>query len=50
MQQIITDTYPKPLDLIKLAGQVYEGLSEKDINEIERIALNRKNFFGERTE
>jgi predicted DNA-binding antitoxin AbrB/MazE fold protein len=45
--QLIVDTKPAPLDLIELAGQVYEGLSEKDINEIEQIALNRKDFFRE---
>jgi len=34
-----------PLDL---AAQVYEGLSESQIEEIERIALDRSDFFGER--
>lgn len=34
-----------PLDL---AAQVYEGLSESQIEEIERIALDRNDFFGER--
>ncbi len=32
--------------MLKLARQVYEGLSEKDIEEIERIALDRSNFFS----
>lgn len=35
--------------MLKLAEKVYEGLSEDDIDEIERIALDRSNFFGERT-
>ena len=37
-----------PEEMLKLAGEVYEGLSEKDIEEIERIALDRTNFFGDR--
>jgi predicted DNA-binding antitoxin AbrB/MazE fold protein len=35
-------------DLLGLAGRVYEGLSDKDIDEVERIALdhltNRSEF------
>ena len=38
-----------PDALLKLAEKIYEGLSEEDIDEIERIALDRSNFFGERT-
>ena len=34
-------------DLLELAAQVYEGLSEQQINEIEHIALDRRDFFGE---
>ena len=34
-----------PLDL---AAQVYEGLPDTQIEEIERIALDRDDFFGER--
>lgn len=37
-----------PDEMLELAGQVYEGLSEEDIEEIERIALDRSNFFGDR--
>jgi predicted DNA-binding antitoxin AbrB/MazE fold protein len=37
-----------PEEMLKLASQVYEGLSEEDIDEIERIALDRSNFFGDR--
>ncbi|MCG3159489.1 MAG: hypothetical protein JMDDDDMK_00478 [Acidobacteria bacterium] len=33
---------------LELAAQVYEGLSESEIDEIERIALDRNDFFGER--
>ncbi len=34
--------------IMKLAENFYEGLSEDDIDEIEKIALDRSNFFGER--
>ena len=37
-----------PEEMLELASQVYEGLSEEDIDEIERIALDRSNFFGDR--
>jgi len=31
-------------EILELASQVYEGLSDDDINEIELIALNRGSF------
>lgn len=34
--------------IMKLAENFYEGLSEEDITEIERIALDRSEFFGGR--
>lgn len=34
--------------IMKLAENFYEGISEEDIDEIERIALDRSNFFGDR--
>jgi predicted DNA-binding antitoxin AbrB/MazE fold protein len=37
---------PEPL---QLAARVYEGLSEQDIADVERIALERKNYFGSRS-
>jgi len=36
-------------DLIELAAQVYEDLSDKEVDEIEQIALDRSNFFPNRT-
>ena len=45
---IIKDKKLSPDEMLKLAGQVYEGLSAEDIEEIERIALDRTNFFGDR--
>ncbi len=34
--------------IMRLADNFYEGLSEEDIDEIEKIALDRSNFFGDR--
>jgi predicted DNA-binding antitoxin AbrB/MazE fold protein len=34
------------LEPLNLAAHVYEGLSNYDIDDIERIALNRRNFIG----
>lgn len=34
--------------IMELAENFYEGLSEEDIDEIERIALDRSHFFGDR--
>lgn len=34
------------LDVLKLAAKVYAGLSREDVAEIEKIALNRTNFFS----
>ncbi len=35
-----------PNEILKLAEKIYEGLSEEDIEEIEKIALDRSNFFS----
>lgn len=35
-----------PDDLLELAAQIYQGFSEKDLEEIESISLNRRDFFG----
>ena len=51
-QQVLLEVEPltaEPADnLIELATQVYEGLSENDINEIEKITLERRDFFSEK--
>lgn len=36
-------------DLIELAAQVYAGLSDEQVHEIEQIALDRSNFFNDST-
>ena len=35
-------------DVLELAGQVYAGLSEEEVDDVERIALDRRSFFGDR--
>lgn len=37
-----------PDEIIKLTQNFYEGLSEHEIDEIEKIILDRSNFFGDR--
>ncbi|MDJ0616352.1 MAG: antitoxin family protein [Calothrix sp. MO_192.B10] len=39
-----------PQEMLKLAAEVYEGLLETDIDEIEELALQRDNFFGDKSE
>ena len=36
-------------DLIGLAAQVYDGLTEEEVNEVERLALERSSFFSRPT-
>lgn len=38
-----------PEEMLELAGKVYEGLSQDEIDELEKIILDRSNFFGGRT-
>jgi len=35
-------------DILGLAAKVYEGLSDQEIDEIEKIALDRSHFFSDR--
>jgi predicted DNA-binding antitoxin AbrB/MazE fold protein len=37
-------------DILRLAASVYDGLSDSEITEIERIALDRRRFFGHRSD
>ena len=37
-----------PKEMTELAASVYEGLSEEEIAEIEKIILDRSNWFPER--
>ena len=36
-------------DLLELAAKVYEGLSDQQIAEVEKIVLDHRDFFGDRT-
>jgi predicted DNA-binding antitoxin AbrB/MazE fold protein len=45
-----TTTELTPDEMLELAAQVYQGLSDQDINDIEQIALDRENFFGGRAQ
>jgi predicted DNA-binding antitoxin AbrB/MazE fold protein len=38
--------YLTPAEMEALAGRVYEGLSEEEIDEIEAMALDRGRFIG----
>lgn len=44
-----TTSDPTPEELLELAAKVYQGLSAEQIDEIEQIALNRRDFFVEKT-
>ena len=43
-----TEKVLSPNEVLRLAAQVYEGLSPDDVDEIERIALDRSHFFNGR--
>ena len=45
---ITVDDESEP-EALRLAMSVYDGLSAKDIDEVEQISLDRDNFFGTRS-
>jgi len=47
--RLTVETDGTPDDVLALAEQVYEGLPEEEIDEVERISLDRRTFFGDRT-
>jgi predicted DNA-binding antitoxin AbrB/MazE fold protein len=47
--RIIVERRLTPKEITELAASVYDGLPAEEIREIERIALDRSNFFGDRT-
>ncbi len=49
--KLVVETSSKlnPEEMLKLAAQVYEDLSEEQINEIEQIAIERGNLLTENT-
>jgi predicted DNA-binding antitoxin AbrB/MazE fold protein len=46
--RLTIENEPQP-EQLKLAARVYEGLSNHEIDDIERIALNRGDFFATRS-
>ena len=36
----------EPTDVLSIAGAVFDGLSEEDVNDVEQIALKRDDFFN----
>jgi predicted DNA-binding antitoxin AbrB/MazE fold protein len=38
---------PSPEEILQLAAEVYAGLSDEEIAEIEQIASRRHDFFGD---
>ncbi len=44
----VTEKRLSPDEMLALAGEVYDGLSDEEINDIEQIALDRSRFFDER--
>lgn len=47
---IETDDKESVNDILKLATDVYDGLSEEAISEIEKIAIDRNDFFNKESE
>ncbi|MGB3309265.1 MAG: antitoxin family protein [Nodosilinea sp.] len=37
----------EPDEMLRLAAEVYAGLSKEEIDDIERVAFDRQNFFDE---
>jgi predicted DNA-binding antitoxin AbrB/MazE fold protein len=45
--RLVVETEESPDTILALAANVYAGLSPQDIAEVEQIALQRRDFFGE---
>lgn len=46
--KLTIDAQPDAVDVLALAEQVYAGLTDEDIDDVERIALDRRTFFSDR--
>jgi predicted DNA-binding antitoxin AbrB/MazE fold protein len=46
--RLVVETEESPDAILALAASVYAGLSLQDITQVEQIALERRDFFGER--
>ena len=47
--RLVVEPLDKPDEILSLAGRVYEGLTEDQIDSIEQHIRRRDEFFGERT-
>ncbi len=47
--RLVVEQIGNPDDILALAAQVYEGLSDEQIDSIEQHSRRRENFFGERS-
>jgi hypothetical protein len=45
--RFVVETEESPEAILALAASVYDGLSPQDITEVEHIALQRRDFFGD---
>jgi len=43
----VVETEASPDTILALAASVYAGLSPQDIMDVEKIALQRQDFFGD---
>ncbi len=48
LRDLFVPTKPTPDEILGLAAQVYAGLSEQEVADVEKIVLDRSNFVGER--
>ena len=46
--RLVVEPMGKADEILALAAEVYEGLSSDQIDEIEKLAHRREDFFGER--
>ncbi|MBA2669850.1 MAG: antitoxin family protein [Gemmatimonadetes bacterium] len=47
--RLTVETEVTPGDVLALAEQVYAGLSDEEVDDVDQIALDRRSFFGDRT-
>jgi predicted DNA-binding antitoxin AbrB/MazE fold protein len=48
--RLVVEIHDSTEDVLTLATHVYDGLSEDEITSVERIAMHRLPFFGERVQ
>lgn len=46
--RLVTEAPESPEEILELVMHIYDNLSEEQIEEIEQIILNRRDFFGDR--